>query len=110
MFGMGIAAVLILSLGYFLKVSADWSRGWMILWMGSATALIIFNHYLVSRFVRHWVASGFFARNLAISGSGEVAARMMEHLSHADANQRVLGVFDDLPHASIHRVGLAGGG
>ena len=108
-FGMGIAALLILGLAYFLKVSADWSRGWMVLWMGGAAVLIALNHYLVSRFVRHWVASGFFARNLAIYGSGEVAARMLEHLSLADANQRILGVFDDLRRGATPRVVLAGG-
>ncbi len=107
-FGIGVAAVIILSLGYFLKVSADWSRGWMVIWMSGAAGLIVVNHYVVSRFVRHWIASGFFARNLAIYGSGEVAARMLEHLSLADANQRILGVFDDLPRGAIPRVVLAG--
>jgi putative colanic acid biosynthesis UDP-glucose lipid carrier transferase len=108
-FGMVFAAVVILSVGYFLKVSADLSRGWMIIWISSAAILVVFNHYLVSRVIRSWVASGLFTRNIAIYGSGEIASRMVEHLSLSDTNLRILGVFDDLPRGVTPRVVLAGG-
>lgn len=108
-FGMALAAVVILSVGYFLKVSTDLSRGWMITWVSTASFLIIVNHLLVSRAIRRWAASGLFTRNIAIYGSGEIASRIVEHLSLATANLRILGVFDDLPRGATPRVVLAGG-
>ncbi|MCE9649122.1 MAG: undecaprenyl-phosphate glucose phosphotransferase [Parvibaculum sp.] len=108
-FGLGLASVIILSGGYLFKVSAEWSRGWMIIWILGALLVVLFNHYLASRFIRSWIKAGFFARNVAVYGSGEIAAKMLEHLSLADANQRIVGVFDDLTRGATPQVLLAGG-
>ncbi|HEY4343647.1 MAG TPA: undecaprenyl-phosphate glucose phosphotransferase [Parvibaculum sp.] len=108
-FGLGIASLVILSGIYLLKASADLSRGWMLLWVGGSALLVIGNHYLISLFIGSWAASGFFARNIAIYGSGEIAMKMVEHLSLADANLRIVGVFDDLARGVTPRVVLAGG-
>lgn len=109
LFGVGIATVAILSVGYLLKVLEELSRGWTVTWLAGAALLVVANHYLVSQLIQSRMASGWFRRNVAIYGSGEVAGKMIEHLNRTSRNYRILGVFDDLPDGVTPHVALSGG-
>ncbi|MDR3499417.1 MAG: undecaprenyl-phosphate glucose phosphotransferase [Parvibaculum sp.] len=106
---LAMAVLVLLSVGYMLKQSAFYSRGWMITWFALAFASLFVNHYLASRILRRWSSFGLFARNIAIYGSGEVAAKLIEHLSLNAELTRIHGVFDDLLRGMTPRVVVAGG-
>lgn len=107
--GLAVAALILLGVGYFLKISDQFSRGWMISWFAASLVLLVAAHFLVARLFRRWVAMGLFARNVAIYGGGEIAARLIERLDFRGDGLRILGVFDDLPRAVKSQVDLAGG-
>jgi len=106
--GLATAALVLLSMVYVLKISAAISRGWMISWFILSFLFLSTSHYFVAQVLRRWIAAGFFARNIVIYGSGEIAARFIEHLACGGLGLRVLGVFDDLPRGVTSRVVVAG--
>lgn len=107
--GLGTTALILLSVGYMLKISAEFSRGWMISWFLFSIVLLMTSRYLGKLVLGRWIAAGLFARNVAIYGGGEIAERLIEHLSLQGEGMRVIGVFDDPDRAAKSKVLVAGG-
>jgi hypothetical protein len=76
--GLKVAFVALVGMGYMLKISAPFSRGWIATWFALRGLFLFGNQYLVSRVLKRWSKFGMFARNIAIYGSGEIAAGLME--------------------------------
>ncbi len=60
--------MLLLSLAYILKVSDDFSRGWLITWFALSFLLLVVNRALYGRAQRWLVANGLVARHVIIIG------------------------------------------
>jgi Undecaprenyl-phosphate glucose phosphotransferase len=107
--GLSVAFVTLLTVGYLLKVSAQFSRGWMTVWFVLSLLVLFANHALAARVLQRWKSYGLFARNVAVYGSGEIAQKLIEHLSGRPDDMRVQGVFDDLQPGTIPNVVVSGG-
>lgn len=108
-YGVAVALVALLSIGYFLKISADFSRGWLIIWISFAIIFMNLNHVLAMLVVRRLVSAGVFTRNFVIYGGGDIASKMIGHLHEQNSNMRLIGVFDDGPRHDCVHVALDGG-
>lgn len=109
LFGLGLSFVILLGAAYMLKVSADFSRGWLAIWFLFSTIALFSVHACVARVLRRWKSFGLFSRRIAIYGSGELARKLIEHLGTCTDEVRICGVFDDLPIGSTPTVVVAGG-
>lgn len=107
--GLGVAAVILLTAGYLLKVSADFSRGWMIIWFVLNVMLVALNHGVAAHFIGSRAPDRFFQRNIAIYGSGDIAFGLIEHLRMMNEHHHVVGVFDDAAQRPAARLAVSGG-
>jgi putative colanic acid biosynthesis UDP-glucose lipid carrier transferase len=107
--GLAVSAMILLGVGYFLKVSASFSRGWMFQWLSFAFLFLICWRFLVSRLFRRWAAMGTFARTVAIYGSGDIAAALIDRLDFRGDGLRLVGIFDDLARGAKTKVRVTGG-
>lgn len=83
-------------LGFALKISAIYSRIWFFSWALSATILVflwrIFSFFLLFRLAR----AGRLSRNIVIVGGTKQAARLLAHLEQTtEPWNNIIGVFDD---------------
>jgi len=107
--GISIALVLLLTAGYLLKISDQFSRGWMTLWFVISVFSLLGNHFFIAHLLQRWKSFGLFARNVAVYGSGDIARQIVERLSAQPQDMRILGVFDDLKTGAVPSVVVAGG-
>jgi Undecaprenyl-phosphate glucose phosphotransferase len=104
---IGLSFLVLIALAYLLKISADYSRGWLLTWLTLVSITLLLSRP-VSATLRRWLAStGYTARRIAVVASGATGLRLAERLRQA-AGVRVVGVFDEIgkdgqgkPRASI---------
>lgn len=106
---LGVTIFALLGVAYMVKVSADYSRGWMITWFVLNFLVLSLERFFVSRILRRWISFGVFARKIVVYGSGDIAKMLIEHLGDSFLRTRVCGVFDDLFGSASPKVILAGG-
>lgn len=107
--GLGVAALMLVAMGYMLKISEQYSRGWFLIWF-SLSALSIFILHVAGARILQWLgALGAFARNVVIYGSGDIAQSLLRRVAAAPLNVRVIGIFDDQPRGQNGLVPVAGG-
>jgi len=92
---LSLAALVVVGIGYLLKISETYSRGWFLLWMAMATAGLIGVHFLATRLLQHLISRGRFVRRIAIFGDPEIASQLIPKLERKDDAVSVVGVFDD---------------
>lgn len=91
----GVVAML-MALGFFTKIGADFSRVWLTLWYVSGTAALIGVRVSASATLRMWTRQGRLARRGVIVGGGERAGELIEALcASRDSDVEICGVFDD---------------
>ncbi len=108
-FGFFFSLLVLLGAAYLLKVSDALSRGWLVIWVSMSFATVYFVHSVAARIIRHWKSFGVFARRVAISGGGNIAAKLIEHLGANVEQHSVVGVYDDLDVGEMPSVVIAGG-
>lgn len=108
-FGLVISLLVLLAVAYLLKVSSEFSRGWMMIWFGLTIPALFSIHALAAGFIRRWKSFGLFVRNVAIYGSGEIALNLIEHLGAQRDVRRIVGVFDDFNPGVTPKVVISGG-
>lgn len=107
--GLLFAALLLVGVGYLLKISEQYSRGWFVVWFTLSAMSVLIFHFLGSRFLRWLAALGLFARNVVVYGSGDIAESIIRRIGTSSMNLRVVGVFDDLAAGQSPRVPVRGG-
>ncbi len=86
----------IIAIGFALKISADFSRGWSLAWILSSTSLLMLARYAVKNFVRKAAVAGKLARNIIIYGAGEHGEKLIRQIEKMNEPwNRIVGVFDD---------------
>jgi len=99
--GRSIMAVMVLFLAllvvlYLAKVSATYSRGWMLLWFALTAGGVATVRLALCPAIERWLRVSDIAPRVAIVGSGEAAVRLADYLrSYREAPVSLCGVFDE---------------
>ena len=91
----GTFALLALA-GFFMKVSADFSRFWFGSWFATGFLLLFALRVVVARMVRRWARNGAMERRAVIVGGGKSAEALIRSIElYPDNDIRICGIFDD---------------
>jgi Undecaprenyl-phosphate glucose phosphotransferase len=91
----GTFAVLALT-GFFMKVSADFSRMWFGSWFVTGFLLLFVLRLVMSRMIRRWARNGRMERRAVIVGGGKAAEALIRSVEmQPDNDIRICGIFDD---------------
>ncbi|MEM7208448.1 MAG: undecaprenyl-phosphate glucose phosphotransferase [Pseudomonadota bacterium] len=93
---VGVVFLLFTAVAFFLKISDQFSRLWLLSWF--ASSLVLFGvHRIVWFFLLHWLARhGRFVRRIVLIGGGAEADHFLDGLDYeSEPWNRVIGVFDD---------------
>jgi FlaA1/EpsC-like NDP-sugar epimerase len=94
-----LTAAMLIAVAFIGKVSAEYSRGWALLWLALAfgtAASVRLVLYLVLLRVQRIDRNGWLQRQVAIVGAGPDAERFIAHLERLNgAGIRLLGIYDD---------------
>jgi Undecaprenyl-phosphate glucose phosphotransferase len=81
---------------FLTKVSADYSRGWALIWFSTAFFALVCLRVALYYRLRSWIAAGRLQQNIAIVGADEHGRRLVQYLNGMrSGNFRVIGIFDD---------------
>jgi Undecaprenyl-phosphate glucose phosphotransferase len=95
-FGWLLALSGFVSIVFFMKAGADFSRVWVAIWFGGGLCSIAGLRYVIQRLTLKAVAEGRFARRAVIYGSGVHAETLIRKLeADAASDVRICGLFDD---------------
>lgn len=91
----GCFALLALA-GFFLKVSADYSRFWFGAWYLTGFVLLFGLRLAMAPFFRRWARNGRMERRAVIVGGGKAAEMLIRSIEQQQYNDiRICGIFDD---------------
>lgn len=85
-----------MSLAFFVKVGADFSRFWIASWYAASLTALFTERLGLSLLVRRWMREGRLNRRAVIVGGGAEAVGLIKALeaSH-NTDIRIAGIFDD---------------
>lgn len=95
MTGWALVVVGMIVATFITKTSADFSRGWAIIWATATPAVLVLSRYLLSLAARKLIGWGRLARHVAIVGQGRVADRIASNLKRRSPEIVLVGLFDD---------------
>jgi Undecaprenyl-phosphate glucose phosphotransferase len=82
--------------GFFLKISSDFSRLLFGLWFVTGLVLVLIVRLVTARFVRRWARDGRMERRAVIVGGGKAAEELIRSIEKEPYNDiRICGLFDD---------------
>lgn len=85
-----------LAAAFLLKVSEDFSRGWMMTWLLSATGVLFSVRALLTIWVRKLKRDGVFNSRVAIYGASEQGQKLASYIvGNSNLTITILGFFDD---------------
>jgi Undecaprenyl-phosphate glucose phosphotransferase len=85
-----------MSLAFFFKVGAEFSRVWIASWYVSGLAVLFGERLALSFLAKRWIREGRLYRRAVIVGGGPEAERLIKALeASADTDIRIVGIFDD---------------
>ena len=86
----------IMSLAFFIKVGAEFSRVWIASWYVSGLAVLFVERLALSFLAKKWIREGRLYRRAVIVGGGPEAEQLIKALeASADTDIRIVGIFDD---------------
>lgn len=94
--GWTVAVAMIVTVGVFSGIAADYSRPWTLQWFLLGLAALLGLRGVVFAQAARWMAEGRLGRRVAILGDPALAARLAHHFT-ADPGQgiNVAGIFSD---------------
>lgn len=92
-----LSALALVAVAFTLKISAQFSRGWVLATFFVAPLVLLGERSLVAGLLARWMELGYMRRNVAIVGAGPLCQRLCAHLASLGARSgvRVIGIFDD---------------
>ncbi|MGD9915418.1 MAG: undecaprenyl-phosphate glucose phosphotransferase [Rhizobiaceae bacterium] len=95
--GLWTAAFAIMALaGFFMKISADFSRVWFAGWYISGFAALVVERFVLAGLIRRWARNGKMERRAVIVGGGKAAEALIRSIeAQPDNDIRICGIFDD---------------
>ena len=101
-FAWSMVVVGMMSLAFFVKVGADFSRVWIATWYAAALGGLFAERLALSFLARSWIRHGRLSRRAVIVGGGHEAEELIKALEASrDTDIRLVGIFDD---RGAHRV------
>ncbi len=95
-------AMFVMTVGFFLKVSEDYSRLWAISWFAAGAAGLTIGRLALTGWMQGKKREGLFNLRVAIFGTGEQGQRLAQYIQ---GNERLtidlVGFFDDREPARI---------
>jgi Undecaprenyl-phosphate glucose phosphotransferase len=92
----GLVTLVLATLGFALKISAEFSRIWFFSVSPFSTLLIGVGRIGVHGFMQAWSRAGWLTRNIVIVGSGAQAQRFVSWIHELNEPwNKIIGVFDD---------------
>ena len=83
-------------IGFFLRISSDFSRIWFGSWYLSGIAFFVIFRTVIASNVRRWTRDGRLERRAVIVGGGQNARELIMSLENqVDNDVRICGIFDD---------------
>ncbi len=93
---VSISFLVLVALGFFLKLSNDFSRVWLVSWAISSITLISLSRILVPRIMRNLARKGQLTKNILVFGAGRQGADLVHRIQQSkEPWTRVIGVFDE---------------
>lgn len=93
-----IVAALLIVAAFVTKVSAYFSRGWVIVWFIGGYIGFLAVRLALRAMLSRWSELGRLSKSVAVVGAGPVGQRLIEHLRRVPDREIVLvGVYDDTP-------------
>ncbi len=92
----GLVFLGLLTFGFVIKASADFSRVWAVTSLIASVVVILLVRAAASAVIRHTALAGALTKNIVIYGADENGERLIRHIEalHEPWN-RIIGVFDD---------------
>jgi len=87
-----IAFLTIVTIGFLVKISGTYSRGWVISWFVSGLASLFVARIIVSSALKHPSIAPALIRRVAVVGSGEQARQVVDHL-HNSEQVEIVGIY-----------------
>ncbi|MCR4266038.1 undecaprenyl-phosphate glucose phosphotransferase [Nitratireductor sp. ZSWI3] len=82
--------------GFFLKISADFSRFWFGIWFLSGFVSLFALRVVTAQLMRRWARNGTIERRALIVGGGANAEHLIRSIERQPYNDiRICGIFDD---------------
>ena len=102
-----LSFLVLIALAYLLKISADYSRGWLLTWLALVSITLLLSRPASASLLRWLASTGYTTRRIAVVASGATGLRLAERLGLSEG-VRIVGVFDefgrdgqDKSHANI---------
>lgn len=93
---VGFSFLVLVALGFFLKLSSDFSRVWLVCWAISSIALITLFRILIPKIMRNLARKGQLSKNILVFGAGQQGADLVHRIERSkEPWTRVIGVFDE---------------
>lgn len=94
--GFTVAMLMLIVVGFFSKVSIEFSRVWFGSWYLFGIGFLLFYRGTISFYIKRIMADGRLERRAVIVGGGEPAAELIRSLENQDESDiRICGIFDD---------------
>jgi Undecaprenyl-phosphate glucose phosphotransferase len=92
-----LSTLALVAVAFTLKISAQFSRGWVLVTFFLAPLVLLGERSLVASLLTRWMELGYMRRNVAIVGAGPLCERLCAHLAALGPRSglRVIGIFDD---------------
>ncbi len=82
--------------GFFLKISGDFSRLWFGGWFVAGLFLLLAPRLTLSHMIKRWARNGTMERRAVIVGGGKAAETLIRSVEQQPYNDiRICGIFDD---------------
>jgi Undecaprenyl-phosphate glucose phosphotransferase len=91
---IGLSFIVLLVIAFSLNLASNYSRGWLVTWLGLVLLILPLCRLLWTRVVKWLEASGYTARRVALIVSREPAKHVVDHLSNTPGI-RLVGIFVD---------------
>jgi putative colanic acid biosynthesis UDP-glucose lipid carrier transferase len=77
---IGLSFLMLIATAYLLKISASYSRAWLLIWLCLSALAITANRPIMARLLLWLAATGCTARRIAVVGDGPSRERLLQSL------------------------------
>jgi Undecaprenyl-phosphate glucose phosphotransferase len=94
LFTIALTFLVLIAIAYLLKVSAEYSRGWLLSWLLLTTFLLVASRPVYA-YLLSWLATwGYTSRRIAVVATGD-ASEQLAHVLRTTSGVRLAGIFSD---------------
>ena len=94
--GWMVTALFLITIGFLLKVSENFSRGWSITWFVTTTVMLIGTRAATTLWIRRLKSHGVFNSRVAIFGASTQGQKLAQYIrGNSKLTITLVGFFDD---------------